>query len=620
LQSIEVAELQEQCCVLLGVILDKLGSIPPSESANILGDQLQAIVSRLVACITAANQQSGLEGSDIGGDPFGQHSDGSTEEDHKLANCTSLVVLLRRLTVEATDLLSPYIKELDPFPNLPYFEPMQALHTELCAGRSLADDFVQFVQRAPSLPPQLRLSSLRSLVNQLSARKGELYTKAKGDEYHGGSWRCSPEVVEAVWKLVQLCNDRDNLDMRDLAGTFLSAVGIGDPHAVVFHLPKKPEEKSNRLAAGVDIANATVTIDAQLGVSDNLVRQILQQIRGYLIDNNVHIIDLAAKTLKGLLSTEKGHRVLKSMSLQESAYLEVHSKGINLNLVEEILRSSKLESSRVAIAIDNPLLWQTTGESYDIWLCPLAYSLIEYSDDCILRLCQELVLQKAPLAELVFPHVLGNLAAWFESSSEFCRKFSEQVEEHVFGERNNSTRSIQLFLGAMNCLRCCYITANMNHSSTAPSRGRDSKGEKSLGNGGETGTGSARKRQSDHGDAEKGGSEPGNQHHWIRSSWQKVYWLQIDYLSTARAAQRCGAYFTTVLYMENWCEETFGRLTLGEPDFSINDALPAHLELLLNVYTKINEPDGVYGVVRSHKVSSLLPWLHIFELMIKNKK
>jgi hypothetical protein len=75
-------------------------------------------------------------------------------------------------------------------------------------------------------------------------------------------------------------------------------VGIGDPHAVVFHLPKKPEEKSNGLAAGVGIANTTVTIDAQLGVSDNLVRQILQQIRGYLIDNNVHIIDLAAKTLK----------------------------------------------------------------------------------------------------------------------------------------------------------------------------------------------------------------------------------------------------------------------------------------------------------------------------------
>lgn len=148
----------------------------------------------------------------------------------------------------------------------------------------------------------------------------------------------------------------------------------------------------------------------------------------------------------------------------------------------------------------------------------LSCGVFAFGFDCSLdlhkcRLCQELVLQKVPLAELVFPHVLGNLAARFESSSEFCRKFSEQVgcgialrslcegvllppccvdyhlpdhghhldaglgqvEEHVFGERNNSTRSIQLFLGAMNCLRCCYITANMNHSSTAPSRGRDSK-------------------------------------------------------------------------------------------------------------------------------------------------
>jgi hypothetical protein len=48
LQSIEVAELQEQCCVLLGVILDKLGSVPASESANILGDQLQVVPTHML--------------------------------------------------------------------------------------------------------------------------------------------------------------------------------------------------------------------------------------------------------------------------------------------------------------------------------------------------------------------------------------------------------------------------------------------------------------------------------------------------------------------------------------------------------------------------------------------
>ncbi len=88
--------------------------------------------------------------------------------------------------------------------------------------------------------------SLRSLVNQLSARKGELYTKAKGDEYHGGSWRCSPEVVEAVWKLVQLCNDRDNLDMRDLAGTFLSAVSCSHLNYLFATDPICKQERSGK--------------------------------------------------------------------------------------------------------------------------------------------------------------------------------------------------------------------------------------------------------------------------------------------------------------------------------------------------------------------------------------
>lgn len=37
--------------------------------------------------------------------------------------------------------------------------------------------------------------------------------------------------------------------------------------------------------------------------------------------------------------------------------------------------------------------------------------------------------------------------------------------------------------------------------------------------------------------------------------------------------QRCAAYFTTVLYVEHWCEESFGGLTLGEPDFSNDDGV-----------------------------------------------
>jgi hypothetical protein len=43
------------------------------------------------------------------------------------------------------------------------------------------------------------------------------------------------------------------------------------------------------------------------------------------------------------------------------------------------------------------------------------------------RICQGLVLKKASLAELVFSHLLGDLAARNESDSELCKTISKQV-------------------------------------------------------------------------------------------------------------------------------------------------------------------------------------------------
>lgn len=83
-------------------------------------------------------------------------------------------------------------------------------------------------------------------------------------------------------------------------------IGMGDPHAVVFHLPPRnngdyPMHFPGRVEIGT---GATVTTDAELGVSDNLVRAIMLQIRGYLVDNNVQIIELASKSLKVIYSMD----------------------------------------------------------------------------------------------------------------------------------------------------------------------------------------------------------------------------------------------------------------------------------------------------------------------------
>lgn len=37
------------------------------------------------------------------------------------------------------------------------------------------------------------------------------------------------------------------------------------------------------------------------------------------------------------------------------------------------------------------------------------------------------------------------------------------------------------------------------------------------------------------------------------------------------SSQVCGAYLTAAMYVEYWCEEKFGSLSLGDPDFSYHD-------------------------------------------------
>ena len=46
----------------------------------------------------------------------------------------------------------------------------------------------------------------------------------------------------------------------------------------------------------------------------------------------------------------------------------------------------------------------------------------------------------------------------------------------------------------------------------------------------------------------------------------QVYWLDLDYIKVARAALRCSAPFTAMLYLEYWCKTKYGRLMLLDVD------------------------------------------------------
>ncbi|KAH9331583.1 hypothetical protein KI387_003691, partial [Taxus chinensis] len=299
----------------------------------------------------------------------------------------------------------------------------------------------------------------------------------------------------------------------------------------------------------------------------------------------------------------KVRRLFNVLDLLRDPYIAVQSRGVDLKLVESLLIETQSKSIDNIVPLEDVSLWKTFGKAFEEWICPLVYSLIHHADDIILRLCQDIVLHKAPLAELVFPHVLGNLAGRSNISTHVCKLVSSQVEENIFTESNESLRSIQVVLDAMNELRLRYVLDRAKSTSESTKKRDISKSPCLPSSSGSRSSRGSRNKQMDP-------STPIKSNISSSYDWEKVYWLHIDYLLAAKAAIRCASYFTSVLYVEHWCEEHFESLTLGDPDFSHHERLPAHVEVLMTATTNINEPDGIYGI-RSQKLpSQILTYEH----------
>ncbi|KAJ1384473.1 PIK-related kinase [Sesbania bispinosa] len=639
--------LQDQCCRILSTLLLSFKKNLSADITRLLGEQLQFLVSKLVACCIPSKTKESCD-----------------------STTSQALSLLHMLTVDSDPSMYEYIKELEPFPELKRFEEIRNFHEELCHTYSIRDHLLKFVKKSCYLPPRLLLSSLQALHKKLLI--GETFQRegrAEGyfkDKY----WHGDHEIVNAVWTLVHMCGSDDASDVRELVSDFLSRVGAGDPYCVVFHLPGKNSHILPRKSIG---NSSTVEISSNIDahISEELLVVLMKLLMKYLMDDSVKIVDMASQTLRGILSTERGQSALQSFDSYQWSLIElkvsvvvmwwrtsrdlgmhetfgicgnyntwedlllliqttfpnfhlvdkVHSKGVNIELVENFLadldRKSKgcsedqlffLQSGCKfhesvcnhlhgdfyveAISLEKSTVWVTDGKSFAMWICPLVYSLVVYCNDVILRLCQDMVLFKAEVAELLLPSILVNIAARKDLDIDLHKLISLQLKEHIFRESNKLIKSIQVILNCLNELRVCHVMAL---SSRVPSRREISKNS----------------RPSNY--SSKGRSTPAKaRESAVVSSalaktptlWEKVYWFSIDYLLVAKSAVSCGSYFTSVMYVEHWCEEQFKSMTIGGPDFSDNEMLPGHIQILVSAVTRINEPDSLYGILQSHKLTS----------------
>ncbi|KAL6583807.1 hypothetical protein OROMI_003096 [Orobanche minor] len=569
-QFIDFQYLTDQSCYIMSKLLKILRDNPSVETTRVLGEQLQFLVSKLVARCVPSVSRANLSA----------------------AASSHLLSLLQQLTIGSDSSLHEYIKELEPFPEFLIFDDIRRFHEKICETYSPRAHLLNFVKRSEHVPPRFLLYSLKALHKNISTKERHMRKELDESFSEDAYWHSDSEIAHAPWSLVSVCSLDNTNDLGAMVSDFISMVGIVDPHRVVFHLPGESHVHVARTVEAVNAADPSIHMDT--GMSSEVLLVLMRLLKKYLMDDHVEMIDLSSQALRGILSTEKGQQSLLNLDSYERSLIEVHSKGINLELVQSSVANLQKKFSAKSVSIEEPTVWSTCDKTFEAWICPLVCAMISYCDDLILRLCQDIVLLKSEVAELLFSNVIVNIAGKKDSDIDLCKVISLKVQEHVFVESNELKKSVQVFLHALNELRQCHVMERTK-SSASLHKPNSSKQTKLLASGLKSRSAIAKGK-----DLEITSSR------LLMSAWQweKVYWLDVNYLVVAKSCIDCGSYFTAYLYVEHWCEEHFNGLTLGSPDFSHHETLPPHVDILMSAVTQINEPDSLYGIIQSHKLTS----------------
>ncbi|XP_075497519.1 serine/threonine-protein kinase ATM-like isoform X1 [Primulina tabacum] len=154
----------------------------------------------------------------------------------KLSVTTSsrAVLLLQQLTIGADSSMVEYIKELVAFPDFDIFNEIQDLHQKIRQTYSPRVHLLNFVKRPHYVPPRLLLCSLEALHKNIGS--SGIFLGDQND-FKDAYWHSENEIFHAAWKLVPMCSLDNTNDLSAMVSDFISKIGIGDPHCVVFHLP-----------------------------------------------------------------------------------------------------------------------------------------------------------------------------------------------------------------------------------------------------------------------------------------------------------------------------------------------------------------------------------------------
>ncbi|XP_023669570.2 serine-protein kinase ATM [Paramormyrops kingsleyae] len=511
--------------------------------------------------------------------------------------------LLKFLVIDCQDneRLKQAIQHLEPFPAGPAFRKLRASQQALKYSEgtfTLREEITHFLSVSPcDTLPMTRLEGLKDLRMQLSTHKGairKLLLECQADPVES-------VLMKLVLNLLQISkmavNHPGGRDVLEAVGSCLGELGPVDLSTIaLLHEKDQVNAQAAKLFPDLELQWTFIVFNCM---------------NSALIHPCIKVRQASVQCLKAILATRTG-----------SKFWEAHKDSRDSMLVYfSPLRSTKkktLEDSAEPKPgsreqLDSSELWVPQQGRHSIWLKTLCVALVDSGG-----VTSEALLLSRPLCEV---------------KTDFCQKVLLLfIHDILLHDADGSWRT--LLSSHIRDFFTCFSRAVSACSRSTTPLPADSGSESDISNQGLLDKSSLRTMLAvvDYLRQQKRPLEPDSITYG--TVCQSNFWLDLNYLEVAQAAQWCSAHFTALLYTEIYMdkirsdmehnhrtqqkastENSLRRIVFEESsqnfsiaslsERSVEDSGISLQDLLIEAYRSIGEPDSLYGCGAGKVVSPI---------------
>ncbi|XP_041351980.1 serine-protein kinase ATM-like isoform X2 [Gigantopelta aegis] len=477
--------------------------------------------------------------------------------------------LLHYLMVENGQLLKDGMINLDPFPDKPCFHKYTKIHNNAKRAHhsSLGREIKHFVDvyGDHQTLTERSVEGIRYLQTLLASESTDLSSLVQQcHENEDGSLLC-----QLVCKLLHLAQ----CPVQPVSQEATCCLGIiGPVDLCAISLPKPALKTELRAALAAFCGD----------INKEKYCTIFHQLNDYLVDPCIDVVKSAGEVLKTMFATKEGAEfyAMYKMKLPDGhllSYLHPFRPA-----KKKMQLPANVEDFDRDVDCD---MWIVHHADYDIWLTDITCALLQSGavSNEMLRLLKPICTIKSKFCEAILPFLIhdilltGSRVYHAILSNRISSFFHEHCQLVLHMEGRSSTT--QLLSGETSiCLNKDAVQTMLNIVQYLRQQDRPKQNQ-------------------------------------VLTQWDNNFWLDIDYLEVAKAAQFCSAYFSTILYSEIWSDTKRGddrtssqsQSERVSQEFSQNtrmDALSSPTssqtcvgiqDLMLEAYRCIGDPDGIYG-------------------------